>query len=160
MLAPLGLWMLYLRQAAWDHAEVLATQPGRARREEAMRKAMCAALEDVSDFRPWTAANLGPPDPILYEGGIPAAILALMTSIGLFLRDIVLIVVVAFVIAEFRIRTVMRSFDDASFVDQFARRLSVYMDAAVRNPEGFAEFLASIRAADASRTSDSDERLV
>ena len=58
-----ALWALYLRSAAWIHARRLAASPARrAVVEAAMLQAMTAALKDVSNWKPWSAAVLGPPD--------------------------------------------------------------------------------------------------
>jgi hypothetical protein len=155
MLAPLGTWMLHLRRAAWDHARVLATQPDRARREAAMAEAMGAALEDVSDFRPWTGSLLEPPDQVLY-----ASIWSILTALLLTLQDYLpllgLQLVFAFLVSEFYFRSLIRSTDSVSFAEQLAQRLLEYLDVAVHNPDGLANYLAEVRSAAGFARRDDD----
>jgi hypothetical protein len=147
MLAPFGTWMLHLRQAAWDHAAILATYPNRPSREQAMAQAMCAALEDVSDFRPWTGALLEPPHQVLYAS-IWSSLLALLLGLGPYFRDFLLAATAAGLVSGFQqlqYRRALRSAESALFADQFARRLLAYLDVAVRSPEEFPGYLAAIR---------------
>ena len=144
MLAPLGTWLLHLRLAAWNHARILATHPHRARREQAMALAVSAALEDVSDFRPWTGSLLQPPDQVLYAP-FWTGVLAVLLSWGPFVATIVLAAAVAFLVSGLRIRALARSAESMLFVQEFAIRLLDYVDEAVRNPEEFPSYLARVR---------------
>jgi hypothetical protein len=144
MLAPLGTWLLHLRLAAWNHARILATQPNRARREQAMALAVSAALEDVSDFRPWAGSLLQPPDQVLYAP-IWTGLVAVLLSWGPVVATIGLAAGVAFLVSEWRIRALMRSVESMLFIQEFATRLLDYVDVAVRNPEEFASYLARVR---------------
>ncbi len=144
MLAPLGTWLLHLRIAAWSHARILATQPNRALREQAMALAVSAALEDASDFRPWRTALLQPPDHVLYTP-IWAGLVAVLLSWGPVVATIGLAAGVAFLVSELRIRTLLRSVETMLFVQDLAERLLDYVDVAVHNPEEFASYLANVR---------------
>jgi hypothetical protein len=54
---------MYLREAAWRHGRALSLQdlPTRNDTERRMLQAMTAALDDVSNYRPWSALLLKPP---------------------------------------------------------------------------------------------------
>lgn len=150
-----GIWVENLRRGAWEHALLLATEPHRELREEAMAKAMVAALEDVTSWRPLTVLDLRPPDDaflgvtlvsaVAFQTSTPASPLAvldgLMASPYVLLAANILSGVFTALLAvtwlEFRRRRRERSRTQILFINAWGRLLSEYLAAAMKNPEGF-----------------------
>lgn len=151
MLKLLAGWMLELRRAAWMHADVLASQTDRPRRERAMAQAMAAALEDTSDLRPWSISALRPPDAVLRSPAWIASVASLFSFASL--NDTLVMVAMSITagIAVAQIHHLIwqlsdRSYEFTSFIEDFGARVRSYLDVAVFEPDRLDGFLAEVRA--------------
>jgi hypothetical protein len=99
---------------------------------------MTAALEDASDWKPWSMLLLRPPDSAFWT---PAA--ASLVGIWTFLVDygwvVSPVVALAFLLLLYwYTSTLRRRFEvERQFISYFAELLQDYMGAAIANPEGF-----------------------
>lgn len=133
-----------LRLAAWSHARVLATNPAlRPTIEKRMVEALTAGLEDASDWRPWRIARwLRPPREAVFEAkvAIPAVVMAAMPPLAAGLVAGLTAGAVMWLLLEFRARQEAAKDMQASFIHDWGRLLSDYMDVAVRDPESFGRY--------------------
>jgi len=128
-------WLMYLREAAWRHGRALSLQDAQTRTdtERRMLEAMTAALDDVSNYRPWSALLLTPPQ-IQAPRQFMAAT-GILAGGNFWLSTIAAIVAVVGFAAIVRMRK--DAGELADFIDEFGRRVDWYVDLAVNNPSGF-----------------------
>jgi hypothetical protein len=148
LLASVAHWVAWLRSAAWRHGKFLAleTTPfDRGRREQAMLRAVTAALRDVSDLRPWTAGLLKPPKSFSLKAVGP---LLLLEDGHFWIGSLATLIFVAIgSTVLWRRARVLGDFQ--LFSNELARRTAEYVDVAIRDPEAFDDY--RIRRAPSSR---------
>jgi hypothetical protein len=140
MLAWIGIWLLHLRRAAWDHARILANQPNRQQREAAMAAAIALALQEASDFTPWNTSLLDPPDDAL-RSPTAASLVAIVSVIGEYAWAIALIMLSILLLLQYRLTRRLSWDHEAAFVRRFALLIEAYVGFAVHDPEGFSAYL-------------------
>ena len=106
-----------------------------------MAEAMRAALEDTSNWRPWDTSILQPPDVVLFASGWEILLMLVATLIepvpGALLTGGAALVGLHIYLRQRRLLMEAELFSDV-----FGQLLADYMDAAIENPEGFAQYRA------------------
>lgn len=138
ILAPAAMWVDYQRHGAWLTGHFLAHSPNRLDAEERMAKAMTAAFDDASLWRPWSLSHLRPPTSILHTPWwISWA--TMMTLFGELTRLFIFALPPAFIswqLAHERYRLEGLG----AFVELWGVLTADYVSYAAREPEGFAAY--------------------
>jgi hypothetical protein len=106
-----------------------------------MALAMTAALEDASDFTPWSMLVLRPPDAAFWT-----PVMASLASVFAFIGDNwwavgTLVALASVLLFQYRLTLMRRYRIESEFIAYFVDVLRVYMLVAIENPEGFQQYL-------------------
>jgi hypothetical protein len=143
-LSSAGIWVDALRKGAWLHAEILHNAPDRLHREAKMAEAMTAALQDAFLIYPWSILRLLPPDGALYSFSVAAVAMFLFEMLNAGGSYVLVALISGFVwsrlvYARFRLRV------DGDMIYYWGFLTNDYVSAAVRDPEGFNDYLVRRR---------------